>query len=199
MEANQFKIQIERLKETYGDRLYPKGRLAILWREVENTPEGDFVSAIDHLISTERAAPMNDQILDSITHVQQRTRLDRQVGTEDAASLLENVPSRPDRCDPDFKDLCMKVLRSRTMMTKKEYSAACDELDRLSEQIGRGKKECYKCGNSGYQLIEDENGCRVAYRCRCSHGMKRPPTAIGAQRADGFRLEIPVPHAPQAL
>lgn len=195
MQESQFKLQVDRLQETYGARLYPLNRVTMLWRQVQNIPDEDFIQAIDNLISTHRSAPMNHQILDAVTNAQQRQRMERQVTVEDTSTLLQNTPVQPAQCEPDFKDLCMKVLNSRARMTPKEFSDACDDLDRLAEQLGRGKKECHKCGNSGYQLISDEKGARAAYRCRCSIGIKRPPSAIGNDNSKGARLEIAIPFA----
>ncbi len=52
----------------------------------------------------------------------------------------------------------------------------------------RDPYDCEPCGDSGYQLIEDEKGYRRVYMCDCKHAKARPNKLFWKS---GFTHEIP--------
>jgi len=61
MNDKEFSEQIHKLKQVYGDRYYPDGRVRLIWSEFKHLGAKDFEAGIDKLILEKRQAPLIDE------------------------------------------------------------------------------------------------------------------------------------------
>src|SRR3954462_10986965 len=74
MNLQEFDSQVNRLRDTFGDRSYPDERVKIIWREVQSLGRAWFERTIDRLIGEFRKAPMLPDIRFLIAEERERHR-----------------------------------------------------------------------------------------------------------------------------
>lgn len=184
--------QVRRLKDTFGDKNYPKERQTLFFREVSKYTDDLLIRAVDKLIYEEKHPPMPPKIIETLLDIQASDLEHRKIeftGSElqDAAKFSHN---------PEFASLCLGVIAGVTTgkMSRDEYNDAmkyidtyCDELDTAGRQ-----NFCKDCGNQGYAFKEDGNGYCYLFRCSCSHGHKKPHSTR-YKDANGEVKEVKIP------
>jgi len=68
---DEFKIQLKRLKDQFGEKTYSDERAAVLFQSLKQIFLDRFKAAVDYLLLNERQAPMLPQIWNAINSAKQ--------------------------------------------------------------------------------------------------------------------------------
>ena len=138
MNTDVFKKQIDRLRETYSDRYYPKPRIEQIWAVTKRETDGTFERAINWLIQTHRSPPLVPEILKAIERIkaEDKQRARESSGSADIYSQLQSASKRT-TADPDFVKACLKLLRERLdgKLNHKQFIEGCDLLDEAARSL----------------------------------------------------------------
>ena len=67
MDKQEFVTQIDRLKNTYGDKQYPEERVKVIWSEVKDRASAWLERQVSHWIASSRMAPLLPEIRDAMS------------------------------------------------------------------------------------------------------------------------------------
>lgn len=73
MNLREFGEQMDRLKNVYGDKAYPKERIELIWKNVGSLSALSFSRVVDDLISSFRNAPMAQEFSEALSKERERT------------------------------------------------------------------------------------------------------------------------------
>jgi hypothetical protein len=92
MNTDSFKIQMDRLAETYGANYYRSERLKIIWREINSFSDLWLERVVDHFIGSLRIPPLLPEFRIEIS--KERERLQSQEKKERRSESKESQCSR---------------------------------------------------------------------------------------------------------
>jgi hypothetical protein len=85
MDMAFFKVQIDRLKQVYGDASYPQERIKLLWKEFRSSDNSRFESVISEVLGSCRFAPMLKEFREAWSKEKERYRVSaRKIEARDA-------------------------------------------------------------------------------------------------------------------
>lgn len=184
-----FTEQIRKLRDTYGDKNYPKERCSLFFREVEKYPDELVTRAIDKLIYEEKHPPMPPKIIETISTILTKQREHEINTTRDKNEFEEAIKSSN---NPEFAKLCNSVISELMVkkMNKKRFIEADEYIDTYCKQLELEERRpfCNDCRNKGYAYKLEEN-YSMMYRCHCSHG-KRTKEILKYKNQDGQITEL---------
>lgn len=161
-----FTEQSRRLRDTWGDKNYPKERMSLFFRQIEKFEDEILVKAIDILILEERNAPMPPLIIESIYRAideQKEQQINSMPSLDSAVKISHN---------PEFAKICMDVIQKviSGKMNKTEYNEAMKYIDTYCDslEVAERKNYCKRCGDFGFEFSENEKGYRFISSCTCS-------------------------------
>lgn len=89
MNENEFKVEIDRLKNVYGDKSYTTERLKIMWRQVKDFRADWFKKVIDELIGTCRLPPLMTELAEHVARERERVwKIEKEVNAQDAKEFM---------------------------------------------------------------------------------------------------------------
>jgi hypothetical protein len=167
MNIQEFDLQVNRLKDCFGDRSYSDERVKVIWKEVKDLNGKWFSRVVDRFIGEERQAPLMPQFREEIAIERERLwKIEKEVHAKDAKEFFRSV-YHPD----DERMICQKIVERITgKMSNDDFT----QFIKLLEETPRAAKvipmvKCQECGDSG--LVVDRKN--YAYRCYCAQGLKR--------------------------
>lgn len=137
MKESEFGEQIDELKEVFGKKFYPDQRVKRFFQAFKYLSVNDFSLVVDHLITHERVAPMQNKIQEAVDTLQRNQKESRRMPGTNLS--LDNLPTG--KADPEFVKLCRKTLHDfqRGRVSTAKLFKNCDALDRLAEQVHKCK------------------------------------------------------------
>lgn len=95
MTRDNFRLQIQRLQKTWGERYYPAERVELYWRAFSADSDGDFISAVEWLIARSRQPPMLEDIEKAVEEARTRRKTEEQRGRDASfAAILREAEKR---------------------------------------------------------------------------------------------------------
>jgi hypothetical protein len=114
MQEQEFQIQIKRLQSRWGERIYEKELVAILWRAFHEIEARIFISACDDVIGNMRHAPMFKDLDDAIHLAKSRAQeAITRGGSGHLYSIIKEAQRANKRADPEYVKACMSLLQDR--------------------------------------------------------------------------------------
>jgi hypothetical protein len=152
-----FVRQMDRLKTTFTERAYPRERIEMIWMEVKNLNDSDFIILVDNLIADSRFAPTRKEFRIAISelrfekHSEEKKKISAQlksVGPEDSAQGLKFVG---------------KILAGK-------YTNM--QIETFSKAVKSRQSACQFCDGSGYVFTKEKSGAyeNIVFKCNCLFG-----------------------------
>lgn len=174
MERELFTNQMKRLAETYGEKAYPKERMALLWNAFRHESDEAFTDAVSELIVTCRSMPMLKEFEGAVDSARARHRPSAG-GT--LAKILGDAAQKS-AASPEVKEICMKAINYRlnNKVSPDEWAKILSQVDAVVKETKRQKgiDACRKCDDSGVVFLRKENGNDCVARCSCDMGTMQP-------------------------
>lgn len=105
MKSEQFDMQVNRLKDVYGDKAFPDQRIKIIWREVQDFDASWFTRVVDGLIGSERYAPLMDKFAEAASKERERIySIEKTTHTREAEHAMKSIYS-----GEDIKTICQVI------------------------------------------------------------------------------------------
>lgn len=191
MTQEAFKLQMDRLKGVYGERAYPEERLRLVFNAVKKMPDAWMENTANHFIGDLKQAPMLKDFVGEIEDSKRRDREYTTGGISNPVTVLKKVAVNAR--NREFTSACIKLLSDRKKYNTEQWEEACGLLDEAAK-LFESKSECFSCSNSGY-VIQEKDGIRTVYRCRCQVGSRALGTIFSPPDRDGSRTEHSIPIA----
>lgn len=67
MNESEFLLQIDRLKETYGEKIYSNERIKLIWNQLKHVPQKYFENCVSDIIASSPTAPMLPKLQESLS------------------------------------------------------------------------------------------------------------------------------------
>jgi hypothetical protein len=118
----EFGSQMDRLKQTFGEKSYPEERVRLLWSDYGHVPIGVFSDGISKLIKEKRYAPLGDELRDVFSYFSSGSRREEKIKAikekgrcgicDDTGSVIKECNDRVFRaarcsCDLGEAGLCL--------------------------------------------------------------------------------------------
>lgn len=131
MSPEQYAVQIDRLKDTYGDRAYPDERVRLIYKTLGYVHDWEFERVCNALIANKRAAPMLSDIVEELQDMQKRDRAYSAVGSGTILEIMKQAKEKSKNTRPDIVKACMELLNKRLdgKITMQQFEQGCDWID----------------------------------------------------------------------
>lgn len=142
MERLHFDQEIKRLLSQWPHS-YGAERLALIWITFKDVSNFDFRDAITDCLCTCRSAPLIDDLSKSVQKAKNHYFERERIKSADSIGYLEGLSQENKMCDPEFVLRCLKHLNDfhEEKIIKEVFSAGCDVLDQIADQINpKGKR-----------------------------------------------------------
>lgn len=160
MDINFFETEIKRLKDQWPTA-YGIEKQKILFNAFRNAHPMDFHDAVSYCLVNFRGAPLLGELTEALikmkTHRKERERYDNSNRDRDGIlAALQGASEVNKSADPEFVLKCMKAISDlhRKKITKKQFTAICDELDREAEVLTK-KKGTYEDPDSWKSIVQE--------------------------------------------
>lgn len=92
MKHSNFEMQLDRLRERFGKQTYTAEFVKILWREVSNLADSDFICMVDRFIGDSRQAPIMPDFRDALSFIREKQSLrEKKEFSQTTKSAFENI------------------------------------------------------------------------------------------------------------
>lgn len=134
MNDNEFRIQLDRLRQVYGDRSYPEDRARLLWKAVAAFSGSWLARTVDSMIGSLRQAPMLSDFQEAITQERERNwAQERQ--QQGASSYKEWVSMFTNEEEKMFAQMIIKRLEHKVDdITWEGFMRHLDDLAKLEKK-----------------------------------------------------------------
>jgi len=159
-----FVRQIDRLKQSFGERAYSKEKIELIWQEVKNLKDNDLTLLVDNLIADSRFAPTRKDFREGISNL----RLERYY--EEKKKISRESERMSDEIISGTFKFIGKIMQG-------QYSA--EQVKAFADSVKSKQRACRFCDDSGYVFTKEKNGPyeNIVFKCKCP---------IGKQNEDVF-------------
>lgn len=129
MTLDNFKTQMDRIKEQFGEKHYSKERLNIIWNSLRNTRDELFVAACDELIANKNQAPVLKDFIDSMSRAE---RAERELRINSQRMIEPVIDFTP---DTELAEFCNQVIKDTLAgrLTPEQRAEADKFIDSMIE------------------------------------------------------------------
>lgn len=130
-----FGLQMDRLRECFGPKLYEPIRIKLIWNAVRHQDDRLFEQAVTHCMQTLRSAPLVPELLKALESViAQKKQLERESAlhrVSDPISALLEAGKVNKGADKEFVQACLKLLQDKTngKLNHIQFVEGCEYLD----------------------------------------------------------------------
>lgn len=104
MNFNEMIIQIDRLKNCFSEKSYPKERVDLLYQKLKWKHEFILKTAVDELIGSSQYAPLNDKIFSSCVEAEKKYPEYENNPWKETETNLKNLKDEVAQCPNCFND-----------------------------------------------------------------------------------------------
>lgn len=130
MNASHFDEQMKRLYSTFGEKSFSNERIRLIWNHVSDLPDNNFTRIVNHLLSTQRYAPLPKEFKEAAVAERKAMEGDKHSvpaimtsNFKGDGSLQKVLAGKYDGCKNLFEAIELEKFRLKIKSSENEYNA----------------------------------------------------------------------------